>query len=77
MALPRWVVGCGLCSSAMGMAGERAWVVLVFMRAWSKWPWCMAMDCGGYFLTAAEVRPGQVVNCPALMAAHHVDREGG
>jgi hypothetical protein len=23
---------------SMGMAGERACVVLVFMRAWSKWP---------------------------------------
>jgi hypothetical protein len=34
----------------------------------------MAMDYGGYFLTAVDVRPGHVVKCPASMAAHHVDR---
>jgi hypothetical protein len=36
----------------------------------------MAIDAGGCFLTAADVRPGHVVNWLASMAAHHVDKTG-
>jgi hypothetical protein len=36
----------------------------------------MAIDVGGCFLTAADVRPGHVVKCPASMAAHHMDETG-
>jgi hypothetical protein len=44
----------------------------VFIRTCSKWPWCMATEAGGYFLTADDVRPGQVMKWPASMAVHHV-----
>jgi hypothetical protein len=36
----------------------------------------MAIDVGGCFLTAEDVRPGQVVKWTASMAAHHVDKMG-
>jgi hypothetical protein len=69
---------CVLFSLAvmMGMRGNRACVVCVFIRTWSKWPWCMATEAGGYFLTAADVRPGQVAKWTASMAVHHVERVG-
>jgi hypothetical protein len=60
----------------VGRSGERDCVVLAFMRTWSNWPWCMASDYGGYFLTASDVRPGRVVKWPAPMTLHHVDRDG-
>jgi hypothetical protein len=56
--------------------GERACVVREFIRTWSKWPWCMAKEAGGYFLTASDMRPGRVVKWPASMAVHHVERVG-
>jgi hypothetical protein len=34
----------------------------------------MAMDCGGYLRTVADVKPGHVVKFPASIAAHHVER---
>jgi hypothetical protein len=34
----------------------------------------MATEAGGYFLTAADVRPGEVVKWPYSMAVHHVER---
>jgi hypothetical protein len=49
-------VGC--CDGAVGRRGVRGWVELEFMRTWSRRPWCMAMDCGGYLQTSVEVRPG-------------------
>jgi hypothetical protein len=36
----------------------------------------MAIDAGGCFLTAADVRPGHVIKWPASMAVHHVDKTG-
>jgi hypothetical protein len=36
----------------------------------------MDIDVGGFFLTAAYVRSGQVVKVPASMVAHHVDKRG-
>jgi hypothetical protein len=36
----------------------------------------MAMGCGGYLQTAADVRPGHVAKCPVSIAAHHVERAG-
>ena len=36
----------------------------------------MAAECGGCFLTWAEVRSGHVVKRPSSMARHQVDRLG-
>ena len=30
-----------------------------FFRDWSMWPLIMAMDWGGYLVSAADVRPGK------------------
>jgi hypothetical protein len=62
--------------TAAGRSGKQDCVVLAFMRTWSNWTWCMAMDAGGYFHITADVNPGQVVKWPASIAAHHVDRDG-
>jgi hypothetical protein len=56
--------------------GEWDCMVLAFMHTWSKWPWCMATEAGGYFLTAADVRPGRVLKWPASIAVHHMERVG-
>jgi len=36
----------------------------------------MAIDCGGYWQTWADVSSGQLVKWPALMAAHQVESAG-
>jgi hypothetical protein len=59
-----------------GRRGEQTCVVRVFIQTWSKWPWYIATEAGGYFLTAADVRPGQVVKWPASMMVHHVEGVG-
>jgi hypothetical protein len=57
-------------------SGERACVVREFICTLSKWPWCMATEAGGYFLTDADARTGQVVKWPASMAVYRVERAG-
>jgi hypothetical protein len=65
-----------LGGTKLGSSGNRDYVVLTFMRTWSKWPWCMAIDAGGYFHTATDARPGQVVKWPVSIVAHNVDMAG-
>lgn len=45
-------------------------------RSCLRCPFTVAIDCGGYFLTRAEVSSGHVVNRPSSIALHHVERTG-
>ena len=47
-----------------------------FFRVWSRWPWYIAIDAGGYCRTSCVVRPGHVAKWPASIALHHVDKAG-
>jgi hypothetical protein len=77
-ALSSVVCCCVLFSLGVvvGRRSERDCVVRVFIWTWSKWPWYMATQAGGYFLTAADVRLGRVVKWTASMVVHHVERAG-
>ena len=52
------------------------WVVLVFLRCWSRWPSAVISEFGRCFLTIDTDRPGQVVKNPLLMACNQVDTTG-
>jgi hypothetical protein len=54
----------------------RGCVDLTSDRCWSKWPICMATNCGVWRRTCADFNPGHVVNHPASMASHHVESTG-
>ena len=47
-----------------------------FARSWSRWPFTMAMERGGWRRTRSEVSSGQVVKWPASIALIHVDSTG-
>jgi hypothetical protein len=64
----------GMGSILLGLG--RGCVDLTLDLCWSKWPICMAMDCGGWRWTCANVKPGHVLNHPASIAPHHVERTG-
>ena len=77
-------VGVIVVTRESGWTSDRARVSLVvvnfvdrwFFLVWSRWPWYMAIDCGGYWRTYCEVSSGQLVKCPASMAVHQVDNDG-
>ena len=45
-------------------------------RDWAMWPLSVSTETGQYFAALAQVRPGQEVELPALMAASQVERMG-
>ena len=48
----------------------------VFIRTWSRWPWTITADQGGYLRTRSEVISGHKVKFPTSSALHSVDRAG-
>ena len=65
--------GGTVVSVEMGCAGR---VDLWFLRTWSRWPFIIGTEGGGYFLRRADVISGREERKPESSALHMVDIEG-
>ena len=66
-------VGGKVANVVMGCAGR---VDLCFFRTWSRWPFIIGTEGGGYFLSRADVISGREERKPESSALHMVNREG-
>ena len=60
----------------MVVDGEVFLVDRTFFRSWRSCPFAVAMILGKCFRTRADVRPGHMVNKPAVIAVLHDDTTG-